>query len=45
MLAGPMHTFVLADLQEQIDSLRAVVAKQDTAVRNLAALAGGPFPP
>ena len=34
-----------ADLQEQIDSLRTVVAKQDTVVRSLAAAAGIPFPP
>ena len=29
-------------LQEQIDSLRVVVARQDTMVRNLANLAGVP---
>ena len=34
-----------ADLQAQIDSLREALAKQDTLVRNLAALAGVPVPP
>ena len=34
-----------ADLQAQVDSLREALAKQDTVVRNLAALAGVPVPP
>jgi peptidoglycan hydrolase CwlO-like protein len=34
-----------ANLQAQIDSLKAVAAKQDTVVRNLAALAGVAIPP
>ena len=32
-----------AALQEQIDSLRTIVAKQDTVIRQLANLAGIPF--
>lgn len=32
----------LADLQDQIDSLRLVAAKQDTVLRQLANLAGVP---
>jgi len=31
-------------LQEQIDSLRTAVAKQDTALRRFANLAGMPLP-
>jgi hypothetical protein len=34
-----------AALQQQIDSLRAVVARQDTVVRRLANLAGVPMAP
>jgi peptidoglycan hydrolase CwlO-like protein len=34
-----------ANLQAQIDSLKGVAAKQDTVVRNLAALAGVAIPP
>ena len=33
-----------AALQEQVDSLRTVVAKQDTVIRQLTNLAGVPFP-
>ena len=33
-----------ADLQFQLDSLRAVVARQDTAIARLANLAGVPYP-
>jgi hypothetical protein len=33
-----------AILQEQMDSLRVAVAKQDTALRRFANLAGMPFP-
>ena len=33
-----------AALQEQIDSLRTIVAKQDTVIRQLANLAGVPLP-
>ncbi|HEX6050704.1 MAG TPA: hypothetical protein VFZ21_15605 [Gemmatimonadaceae bacterium] len=32
-----------AALQEQVDSLRTIVAKQDTVIRQLANLAGVPF--
>ncbi|MEJ7812946.1 MAG: hypothetical protein WKG32_21200 [Gemmatimonadaceae bacterium] len=34
-----------ADLQGQIDSLRTVLAQQDTVIRRLANLAGVPLPP
>jgi hypothetical protein len=34
-----------AALQQQVDSLRLVVAKQDTLIRQLANLAGTPLPP
>jgi hypothetical protein len=33
-----------AALQQQVDSLRLVVAKQDTVIRQLANLAGVPLP-
>lgn len=33
-----------ADLQFQLDSLRAVVARQDTTIARLANLAGVPYP-
>lgn len=33
-----------AALQQQVDSLRTVVAKQDTVIRQLANLAGVPLP-
>lgn len=33
-----------AALQQQMDSLRAVVAKQDTLIRQMANLAGYPLP-
>ena len=35
----------MAMLQEQIDSLKVVAAKQDTLIRKLANLAGMPIPP
>jgi septal ring factor EnvC (AmiA/AmiB activator) len=34
-----------AELQQQVDSLRAVLARQDTVVRRLANLAGVPIAP
>jgi hypothetical protein len=34
-----------AELQNQVDSLRAVVARQDTVLRRLANLAGVPMAP
>jgi uncharacterized caspase-like protein len=34
-----------AELQNQVDSLRSVIARQDTVVRRLANLAGVPMPP
>jgi hypothetical protein len=34
-----------AELQNQVDSLRAVVARQDTVVRRLANMAGVPMAP
>lgn len=34
-----------AILQHEVDSLRGVVARQDTIIRNLASLAGLPVPP
>ena len=33
-----------AILQSEVDSLRTVVARQDTVIRNLASLAGLPMP-
>jgi hypothetical protein len=35
----------MATLQEQIDSLKVVAAKQDSVIRKLANLAGMPIPP
>ena len=35
----------LAVMQEQVDSLRGVVARQDTLITRLAALANMPVPP
>lgn len=35
----------LAVMQEQVDSLRGVVARQDTLINRLAALANMPVPP
>jgi hypothetical protein len=35
----------MATMQEQIDSLKVVAAKQDTLIRKLANLAGMPIPP
>jgi hypothetical protein len=34
-----------AELQSQVDSLRAVLARQDTVLRRVANLAGVPVPP